>query len=104
MSDAYKDTIYQDDPRIAELEAQVTLLSERFNGANGRLEDMTNKRNALDIVIAGLKAQVAELREAAQAVVELKGDASYHSPHELVAAINALAALMEGQVDEHSRL
>ena len=63
MSDAYKDTIYQDDPRIAELEAQVTLLSERFNGANGRLEDMTNKRNALDIVIAGLKAQVAELEQ-----------------------------------------
>ena len=51
---------------VNELEAQVTLLSERFNGANGRLEDMTNKRNALDIVIAGLKAQVAELEQAAK--------------------------------------
>ena len=74
MSDAYKDTIYQDDPRIAELEAQVTLLSERFNGANGRLEDMTNKRNALDIVIAGLKAQVAELQTLESLVRELVDD------------------------------
>ena len=45
--------------------------------------------------IAELEAENAKLREAAQAVVELKGDASYHSPHELVAAIDALAALLE---------
>ena len=59
----YRRTFHDKGCDICELEAEVTLLSERFNGANGRLEDMTNKRNALDIVIAGLKAQVAELEQ-----------------------------------------
>ena len=49
---------------------------------------------------ASMERRIAELEEAAQAVVELKGDASYHSPHELVAAIDALAALMEERGDE----
>ena len=44
--------------RIKELEAQVIHLEEMFNGANTRLGLMTDKRNALDVVIAELRKKV----------------------------------------------
>jgi len=60
-----------------------------------KYNELANRNSFTELELIATKSKLKELRRLSQAILDLKGDVSYHSPYELIAAFNALAEELE---------